>query len=199
MIVAVIAVVGLVSLYALHSLEQFLIRDSRFALNGPKARPIPRPSKSPGANHASARRIEAVFAEDSGRSVYLLPLADRQAALRTVDWVKDASIVRLWPNRIVVRVWERTPVAFITLAASRFGLIDEDGVILPPAPDRFTRAGPRGREGRRSHRAAARPRASHAAPDPRSGRQRREDLADRRLRSRQPESQRSLGMGAWLR
>ncbi len=29
-------------------------------------------------------------------------------------------------------------MAFVTLGASRFGLIDEDGVILPPAPDRFT-------------------------------------------------------------
>ncbi len=29
-------------------------------------------------------------------------------------------------------------MAFVTLAPSRFALIDEDGVILPPAPDRFT-------------------------------------------------------------
>jgi cell division protein FtsQ len=29
-------------------------------------------------------------------------------------------------------------VAFLTLGPSRFGLIDEDGVILPRAPDRFT-------------------------------------------------------------
>ncbi len=28
-------------------------------------------------------------------------------------------------------------MAFISTAPSRFGLIDEDGVILPPAPDRF--------------------------------------------------------------
>ena len=87
MIVGVIAIVGLVSLYALHSLEQFLIRDSRFALNGPEGSPDTATLEI-GANHASARRIEAVFAEDSGRSVYLLPLADRQAALRTVDWVR---------------------------------------------------------------------------------------------------------------
>ena len=70
--------------------------------------------------------------------MYLLPLSDRRAALRSVDWVKDASIARLWPNRVVVSVSERKPVAFLTLAASRFALIDEDGVILPPAPDRFT-------------------------------------------------------------
>jgi cell division protein FtsQ len=137
-IVSVIVIVALVSLYAWHTAEQFLIRDSRFALNGPEGSPDTATLEVAGANHASTRRIEAVFAEDGGRSVYLLPLADRRATLRSVDWVKDASVVRFWPNRVVVRVWERTPVAFITLAASRFGLIDEDGVILPPAPDRFT-------------------------------------------------------------
>ncbi len=45
--------------------------------------------------------------------------------------------MRLWPNRVLVRVAERKPVAFVTLAGSRYGLIDEDGVILPPATDRF--------------------------------------------------------------
>jgi cell division protein FtsQ len=54
-----------------------------------------------------------------------------------VDWVKDAAVARVWPNRLLVNVSERTPVAFVTLAPSRFGLIDEDGVILPPATDRF--------------------------------------------------------------
>ena len=69
--------------------------------------------------------------------------------------MKDASVARLWPNRVVVRVAERTPVAFVTLAASRFALIDEDGVILPPAPDRFHAAGA-GRRARRPIRSAER-------------------------------------------
>jgi len=34
-------------------------------------------------------------------------------------------------------VQERTPVAFVRLNTSRFGLIDGDGVILPTATDRF--------------------------------------------------------------
>jgi cell division protein FtsQ len=67
-----------------------------------------------------------------------MPLSDRRDTLRTVDWVRDASIARLWPNRVIVQVSERTPVAFVTLSSSRFGLIDEDGVILPPTRDRFT-------------------------------------------------------------
>jgi cell division protein FtsQ len=124
------------SLYAFHRVEQFLIRDSRFALGGDGSTDASTLDIQ-GAEHASRRAIETVFAEDLGRSVYLLPLADRRATLQTVDWVKDASVARLWPNRVVVRVTERQPVAFLTLGPSRFGLIDADGVILPQSPGRF--------------------------------------------------------------
>ena len=81
-----------------------------------RARPIRPTLEIAGAAHASRAQIEAVFADDSGRSVYLLPLSDRRETLRTVDWVKDASIARLWPNRVMVSVAERKPVAFIALA-----------------------------------------------------------------------------------
>ncbi len=124
------------SIYLFHRLEQFLIRDPRFALAGVDADPAA--IEIAGAAHASRAEIERVFSIDLGRSVYLLPLSDRRETLRTVDWVKDASIARLWPNRVVVSIHERKPVAFLTLGPSRFGLIDEDGMILPPAPDRFT-------------------------------------------------------------
>ncbi|MGA3202958.1 MAG: FtsQ-type POTRA domain-containing protein [Bryobacteraceae bacterium] len=123
------------SLYVFHRFEQFLIRDPRFALSGVDGDAVN--IEIAGAAHASRARIENVFAIDFGRSVYLLPLTERRETLRSVDWVKDASIARLWPNRVVVSVEERKPVAFLTLAPSRFALIDEDGVILPPAPDRF--------------------------------------------------------------
>jgi cell division protein FtsQ len=134
-IVCALAVFLLASLYALHRIEQFLIRDERFALNGMEPAAT---LEITGVSHSSRHAVEAVFNDDSGRSIYLLPLGDRRLTLRTVDWVKDASLVRVWPNRVVVRVVERTPAAFISLNASKFALIDEDGVILPPAPDRFT-------------------------------------------------------------
>ncbi len=124
------------SIYLFHRLEQFLIRDPRFALSGVDGDPAA--IEIAGAAHASRAQIERVFSIDLGRSVYLLPLSERRDSLRSVDWVKDASIARLWPNRVVVSVQERKPVAFLPLGPSRFGLIDEDGMILPPAPDRFT-------------------------------------------------------------
>jgi len=32
-----------------------------------------------------------------GTQRYLIPLSDRRASLRSVDWVKDASVARMWP------------------------------------------------------------------------------------------------------
>ena len=135
--VGMVTVVLLAALYTWHRVEQFLIRDASFAMNGPVGVEDTSVIQIQGAAHASRRAVESAFADDLGRSLYLLPLADRRATLRTIDWVKDATVARVWPNRVMIRLTERRPVAFVTLAPSRFGLIDEDGVILPPAPDRF--------------------------------------------------------------
>jgi cell division protein FtsQ len=132
------AVILVVLLYGFHRMEQFLIRDPRFELVGAGESAEPESLTVAGAAHASPRAIEAVFGEDFGRSVYLIPLSDRRATLRTVDWVRDAAVARLWPNRLVVRITERTPVAFVTLGSGRVAMIDEEGVILPQAKDRFT-------------------------------------------------------------
>lgn len=129
-----VAVLLVAALYGFHRLEQFLIRDARFVLNQPGD-----PSESfqiTGATHVSSRAIEAVFSDDFGLSTYLIPLDDRRATLRTVDWVKDASVARFWPNRVVVGVTERKPVAFVGEAEGA-PLIDEEGVILPPVKDHF--------------------------------------------------------------
>ena len=121
-------------LFALHLAEQFLITDSRFALGGPDDDSS---LQITGAAHASRPAIEKIFGDDEGVSVYLIPLAERRNAVRDVPWVREASVARVWPNRVIVRVQERTPVAFVRMNASRFGLIDGEGVILPPATDRF--------------------------------------------------------------
>src|SRR4051812_10602458 len=124
--VVFVLVAGL-SLYAFQLLEQFLIRDKRFTVSMPDGAPE-QVIRISGNTHASTRSIESVFAEDFGRSLYLVPLDQRLTTLRNVDWVRDASIARVWPNRLVVNVTERAPVAFITLPPSRFALIDADGV-----------------------------------------------------------------------
>jgi cell division septal protein FtsQ len=131
--VTVAVVLGAV-LLTFHFVEQFLITDPRFALGGPGDNSS---LEIGGAAHISRPAIEKIFADDEGVSVYLIPLAERRDAIREVAWVREASVARVWPNRVIVRVQERTPVAFVRLNASRFGLIDAQGVILPAAIDRF--------------------------------------------------------------
>jgi cell division protein FtsQ len=134
------------SLYAWRCTEEFLIKDDRFRV--PEADYSAGPSPSlhvEGVHYASPSQIHHVFASDLGRSLYLLPLNDRRKQLMAIDWVEEASVSKIWPNKIIVHLKERRPVAFVRLTASRrngpsqFALIDREGVILRPrVPEKFT-------------------------------------------------------------
>lgn len=135
---AALASVGGVLLF--HQFEQFVITDQRFHFPPPPDFGSPPPNlEVRGVTHASKTAIDRTFEGDFGRSLYLFPYAERRRNLLAVDWVKDATVSRRWPNRVAVTVAERQPAAFIELPAGRNGaarwsLIDEDGVILPPPP-----------------------------------------------------------------
>ena len=40
-----------------------------------------------------------------------LPLRQRREELLRLQWVKDATVTRIWPNRLRIQVVEREPVA----------------------------------------------------------------------------------------
>src|SRR5262249_20375146 len=88
-----------------------------------------------GLSHASRARVIRVFQADFGRNILQIPIEERRRKLMAVDWVERASVSRIWPNRLVVRIWERTPVAFVNLSpegsrSTRLALIDAYGVLL---------------------------------------------------------------------
>ena len=124
--------------FGLERAEQFLIRDPRFALPGPPDYGEASPNLTiEGTRFASPAQVRNVFAPDYGRSIYLLPLTDRRNALLCLSWVRDATVQRVWPDRVVVHIVERQPAAFVEIPAgllSRFALIDADGVILDTPP-----------------------------------------------------------------
>ncbi len=127
------------TLFAWHTTEEFLIKDDRFRV----AESEDFRGRSPnlvveGVQYASTSQIRHVFAEDLGRSLYLVPIEKRRLALLEIDWVEDATVSKVWPNTLKVVVHERVPVAFVRLAPnrrdgmSRLALIDKDGHILRP-------------------------------------------------------------------
>jgi len=134
------------TLFAWHRTEEFLIRDNRFQLLEPAQFDGQSPSlKVEGLHYASPSQIRHVFAPDFGRSLYLVPASQRRQELLAIDWVEKASVSKIWPDTVMVRIEERRPVAFIHLPPNRktglseFALIDKDGFILrPKMAARFT-------------------------------------------------------------
>ena len=117
--------------------EQFFISGSRFVLPAAPESGAPNPDfNMDGLFYTADTQVTQVFARDFGRSIYLCPIAERRRMLLGIDWVKDATVSRIWPNRLFVRIVERTPVAFVQVAEARggtqFGLIDAEGVLLDP-------------------------------------------------------------------
>ncbi len=126
------------AIYASDRFAQFLIRDTRFFLPGPPDYGLESTNlEVHGIRYASRQQVLRLFEPDYGRSLYLFPLTVRRKELLGVHWVHDASVARIWPNRVVVQVTERKPAAFIKLPAEamqRWALIDDEGVILDPPP-----------------------------------------------------------------
>lgn len=86
-----------------------------------------------GLRYASHSRVLHVFSGDFGRSIFAIPLDERRRRLLAIDWIEDASVSRIWPDRLQVRVRERRPVAFVYFREGLL-LIDADGVLLDPPP-----------------------------------------------------------------
>lgn len=120
-------------------LEQHLIQDPRFLLAGPADYGEESPNlKLRGIRNSSREVINTVFQRDFGRSLYLFPAAERRRSLLGIPWVKDARVMRVWPNCVEADIIERVPVAFVEVPGaggrpSRFAMIDEDGVLLEAA------------------------------------------------------------------
>jgi cell division protein FtsQ len=130
-----------VSRFALGDPHFTLDRDAGVALNNPDFTIF-------GLNHASRARVLRIFHGDFGRNIFQIPIEERRRKLLAVDWIERASVSRIWPNRLVVRIWERKPVAFVNLTpagarnqSSRLALIDTYGVILD-RPERLNFSSP---------------------------------------------------------
>ena len=87
-------------------------------------------------NHFASRQDLAAalgfgsFAADSGRNIFALDLAAEAGRVERVPWVESAAVSRVFPDRLVVNVIERKPLAFANVSG-RLMLVDSHGVFLP--------------------------------------------------------------------
>ena len=99
-----------------------------------------RQSISLGGNHVVSR--DRLFGAlgliglggESRLNLFRLNLAAERQRVEEIPWIKSAVITRIFPNRLIVSIVERTPVAFANVAG-HIELVDCDGAFLPMPPE----------------------------------------------------------------
>lgn len=92
-----------------------------------------------GANYVTRDDVMAALgisaSEDpgSGVNIFRLALDNARKQVEAIPWVRSAAIERSYPHNLVVRITERTPLAFVNVAG-RIKLIDDQGVVLDQPP-----------------------------------------------------------------
>ena len=120
--VLIVAALGLVAM-AGFAVQSFLLHNRHFFLQSAENIQVN------GNRVVTAPQALAFFAPDLGHSIFRVPLAHRKAQLEQIPWVRMATVMRLWPNRLRVTVVERTPVAF-ALDGNTVRLVDDRGTLL---------------------------------------------------------------------
>ena len=126
---AVLLAAGISTGLAARKLERFAITDPQFRLSRYRKGAL----TVEGLQYASRYKVQRVFAPDFERSIFSAPLEERRRRLLAIDWVEDASISRVWPDRLVVRIRERKPVAFVPIGSTVM-LVDAYGTLLDQPP-----------------------------------------------------------------
>ncbi|MGA1252551.1 MAG: cell division protein FtsQ/DivIB [Burkholderiaceae bacterium] len=71
-------------------------------------------STGPEIHHLSEEEIRQSVQSTSVGTALTRPLADLQASLQAYPWVRQASVRRVWPNRLMIWIEEHQPVAIWT-------------------------------------------------------------------------------------
>ncbi|PWE17714.1 hypothetical protein DDZ18_08645 [Marinicauda salina] len=85
-----------------------------------------------GSRRVSAEEIARVIGVEPGASMLSLDPAAAREAVEALSWVEHATVARLWPDRIAVRLAERRPYA-LWQNEGRYRVVDRSGVVIEAA------------------------------------------------------------------
>src|SRR5258706_9247552 len=104
-----------------------------YGLHAPRFLLSPESVDIQGNRYVTRAQVLERFSADMNESVFSVSLAERRAQIEQIPWVERVSVARLWPDRILVVMSERAPVAFVR-TASGVSLVDGAGQILERPP-----------------------------------------------------------------
>src|ERR1039458_6153945 len=94
-----LCVLGVSTAVAGYKMHLYVTADPQFTLSRERKDSL----TIQGLVHASRSKVFRVFAPDFGRSIFSVPLSDRRLRLiKDIDWVEDAVVSRVWPDRLDV-------------------------------------------------------------------------------------------------
>jgi cell division protein FtsQ len=83
-----------------------------------------------GATYTDRSQLDAIVADIEGTPLLLLDERDVQQRLEQIAWVESARVSTDFPDRVVIDIRERAPLAHFTGADGRVRVIDIDGRVL---------------------------------------------------------------------
>ena len=75
--------------------------------------------------HITQTELQSSLNVPFGKNIFDLDLADIKKQLKKHPWLLDANITRIFPDRVNIEVFEKKPVAILSLGGLFF--LDEDG------------------------------------------------------------------------
>src|ERR1017187_2800527 len=89
-----LGVVGVSTAMAALKVRQFVVTDPRFTLSHDAGS-----LTITGLQYTPRSKVLRIFAGDFDRSIFCAPLEERRRRLLAIDWVEEASVSRVWPDR----------------------------------------------------------------------------------------------------
>jgi cell division protein FtsQ len=129
---AVVAPVGITSYY----LTSFALSSPRFELHSADDVQVTGNQFVSREEVANALGLPLHAGSGPGIKIFRLSLEAERKQVGAIAWVRNAALTRILPNRLVVHITERTPVAF-TNAGGHVSLVDSDGVLLDKPENAF--------------------------------------------------------------
>ena len=122
---AVVAPVGITSYF----LTSFALSSPRFELHSADDIQVIGNQFVSREEVANALGLPLHAGSGPGAKVFRLSLADQREQVEAIAWVRRAALTRVLPNRLVVQVVERTPLAFANVGG-HVSLVDSEGALL---------------------------------------------------------------------
>lgn len=83
-----------------------------------------------GRNRIDTETLKTAIGVEPGDPIFGIDIQEMHARLTAISWVKDVQVRRAWPDRVIVSLTERLPVALWADANGGPAVIDAEGVVL---------------------------------------------------------------------